>query len=220
MQLFYQTEIGAFLPRLFAARDLNPILESRLHQHHPNSYFHTVQVLMLALELGYQNQVDPGLMYPLGFGAALHDIGKGETDPEILAKPGELTEEERRIIELHPRKGYLLALEQGLVTTAGRIIAHHEYKGQSPYPRRGTDRRVSDRTAQDRRQPIPVAIQQLDQIIAVVDIAQALYSHRDYKEPWPPREIEDFLRAHFTGEAKYIDQVMERIMLAIFMETK
>ena len=189
MRLFYQSEIGSFLPRLFAARDLNPILESSLHQHHPNSYFHTVQVLMLALELGYQNQVDPGLMYPLGFGAALHDIGKGETDPEILAKPGELTKEERRIIEFHPRKWYLLALEQGLVTTAGRIIGHHEYKSQSPYPRRGMDRRVLDRTAQDRRQPVPLALQQLDQLLALTDLTQALYVSRDYKKPWPPKEI-------------------------------
>ena len=215
MRVFYQAEIGAFLPRLFAARDLEPL--SKLYQHHPNSYFHTLQVMELVLGLGYQNQVDQGLMFPLGLAALLHDTGKEEVPEEILAKPGELTKKERRIIELHPRRGYILALEQGLVTTAGRIIAHHEYKGQSPFPRRGTDRRILDRTAQDRRQPIPEALQELDQLLALADVTQALYVAREYKKPWPAKEIEAFLREHFTGDPKYIDQVMERIMVERFI---
>lgn len=41
----------------------------------------------------------------LGLAAFFHDLGKIDTPLEILNKPGQLTEDERKIMELHPHQG-------------------------------------------------------------------------------------------------------------------
>ena len=99
--------------------------------------------------------------------ALLHDIGKIGVPPEVLNKPGKLTDEEYEIIKSHAQKGYdalkNISIMPELATGAG---AHHERPDGKGYPNglKGND------------------IPYVAQIIAVADTFDAMYSNRPYRE--------------------------------------
>jgi len=71
----------------------------------------------------------------LRFGSLLHDVGKIAISEQILLKPGPLTEEERRIVELHPLIGSRLVREvPALQPLADVILHHHERWDGGGYP--------------------------------------------------------------------------------------
>jgi HD-GYP domain-containing protein (c-di-GMP phosphodiesterase class II) len=66
---------------------------------------HSVNVSLLAVALGRRLGLTRAELVDLGLAAFFHDLGKIETPVEILNKPGQLTEDERKIVELHPHQG-------------------------------------------------------------------------------------------------------------------
>jgi GGDEF domain-containing protein len=71
----------------------------------------------------------------LVFGSLLHDVGKIGISERILLKPAKLTEEERRVVELHPRIGSRLVENvPALQPTARAILHHHERFDGDGYP--------------------------------------------------------------------------------------
>jgi diguanylate cyclase (GGDEF)-like protein len=103
----------------------------------------------------------------IGLGAALHDIGKIAVPDAVLRKPGKLTDEEREVINLHPRTGEeIVARVPELADVARMIGAHQERWDGQGYPRglAGED--------------IPIGAR----IIAVVDTYAALTEDRPYRK--------------------------------------
>lgn len=99
-------------------------------------------------------------------GAFLHDVGKMLIDPDILNKPGKLTDSEFEQIKTHSQKGYDLLRENGIdEVTAMLAKGHHERYDGSGYPS-GLDEKNS-----------PVSIQ----MAAIADVYDALTSNRVYK---------------------------------------
>ena len=98
--------------------------------------------------------------------AYLHDIGKIFIPPEILQKPGKLTEEEYNIIKTHTTIGYNMCMKDlKLRPYAAGPYYHHEALNGSGYPQ--------GLTAKD----IPYEAQ----IIRVADEYDAIVSKRQYK---------------------------------------
>lgn len=98
--------------------------------------------------------------------AYLHDIGKLFIPPEILQKPGKLTDEEYEIIKTHTLVGYKICMDDlQLRPYALGAKYHHECLDGSGYPEglKGND--------------IPLE----DQIIKVADEYDAIVSKRQYK---------------------------------------
>ena len=119
--------------------------------------------VLLAKELGYDEEtVDK--YYNI---ALLHDIGKIGIPPEVLNKPGKLTDEEFNIIKSHSAQGYKvlkdISVMPELAIGAG---AHHERPDGKGYPRglKGDE------------------IPRVAQIIAVADTFDAMYSDRPYRK--------------------------------------
>lgn len=103
--------------------------------------------------------------------APLHDVGKIGIPDSILAKPGPLTYEERRIIQTHVSIGSkILSGSQYKLMQVAELVAlyHHERWDGSGYPN-GL-----------RAQEIPVEAR----IVSIVDVYDALTNRRPYKEPW------------------------------------
>ncbi len=98
--------------------------------------------------------------------AYLHDIGKLFIPPEILQKPGKLTEEEYEIMKTHTTLGYKACMKDPkLRPYATGALYHHEALNGSGYPQGLT------------KKDIPYE----GQIIRVADEYDAIVSKRQYK---------------------------------------
>lgn len=98
--------------------------------------------------------------------AYLHDIGKLFIPPEVLQKPGKLTDEEYEIIKTHTTLGYEICMKDlELRPYAAGPIYHHEALNGTGYPKGLT------------KKDIPYE----GQIIRVADEYDAIVSKRQYK---------------------------------------
>ena len=112
--------------------------------------------------------------------APLHDIGKVAIPESILHKPGKLTPEEWETMKTHAEiGGELLGRSDTVVAKAGARLArgHHENWDGSGYPGGYSG------------ESIPLEAR----IMAVADVFDALGSKRSYKEPWPDKEIINYM---------------------------
>jgi HD-GYP domain-containing protein (c-di-GMP phosphodiesterase class II) len=117
----------------------------------------------VALRLGWEGErIDR-----LRLGAALHDVGKVNVRPEVLAKPGALDESELAEVRAHPVEGaWLIAGVRSLAPALPYVLFHHERWDGTGYP---TRRAGSE---------IPIE----GRILAVADAFDAMTSARPYRE--------------------------------------
>ena len=98
--------------------------------------------------------------------AYLHDVGKLCIPPEILNKPGKLTDEEYEIMKTHTTKGYEICMKDiKLRPYADAALYHHEALNGTGYPNGVT------------KKDIPY----IAQIVRVADEYDAITSKRQYK---------------------------------------
>ncbi len=117
---------------------------------------------MLAKELGYDDETVEKY-YRI---ALLHDIGKIGVPPDVLNKPGKLTDEEFSVIQSHTSQGYGALKNISIMPElAVGAQAHHERPDGRGYPNhlKGDE------------------IPRVAQIIAVADCFDAMYSNRPYR---------------------------------------
>ncbi len=165
---------------------------SRLHGDLRNAYLSTIRVLANAIELkdpelrGHSDAVseyvlavadrldfEPERRESLIFASLLHDVGKLGISERILLKPAALTDEERSVIQLHPRIGYQLVRQvPALQKIAPAVLHHHERFDGDGYPGRL------------RGETIPLEAR----IIAIADAFSAMTSDRPYSQPCTPEE--------------------------------
>ncbi|MCO6059665.1 DUF3391 domain-containing protein [Pseudomonas sp. MOB-449] len=101
-----------------------------------DSYFHALNVTVLALLLGRQLGLDTEACHSLGLGALLHDIGKLEVPSKVLLKSEPLTRPEQQLLQLHTDFGLKMGQRLMLDDEVLRIIhEHHEHCDGSGYPR-------------------------------------------------------------------------------------
>lgn len=159
---------------------------ARLHGDLRSAYLSTIRVLAGAIELkdpGLRGHSDAVSEYVLAvadrlefqprrrealiFASLLHDVGKLGISERILLKPGSLTDEERSVIELHPRIGYQLVRQvPALEEIAPAVLHHHERFDGDGYP------------GHLRGETIPLEAR----IIAVADAFSAMTSNRPYSD--------------------------------------
>jgi len=140
---------------------------------------HTQRVTELTLRLAHMMGIRDEQLVHIRRGALLHDIGKLGIPDAILHKPGQLTEEELKLIKQHPTLGYHLLLPIPFLRPALDIVfCHHERWDGSGYPwgLKGEE--------------IPLAAR----IFAVVDVWDALVSDRAFRRSTPQEEAIAYLK--------------------------
>ena len=116
---------------------------------------------------------------PLGVGLLLHDIGKLAVPPEILRKPGPLTEEEWKAMRAHPTLGFQILRKDEEISPLARAVvrSHHERWNGSGYPEGQAGSQIH----------------QFARIAAVADVFDALTSDRYYRRALPMDQAYDFI---------------------------
>ncbi|GAB4576553.1 MAG: hypothetical protein Tsb0019_00480 [Roseibium sp.] len=147
---------------------------SAVQQHHSHTFCHTMMVTGHTLQFATVLGLTEHERTSLGFGALVHDLGKVRIPLSILDKPGKLTEEERKLVNLHPAFGKQILLSCGEVPKDVYEVAvsHHEFLDRTGYP-------VGLRGEQISR---PV------RIVTLCDIYSALTEKRAYKDSYSPRQ--------------------------------
>ena len=110
-------------------------------------------------------------MRKLGLGLLVHDVGKLAVPPEILNKPGRLTDPEMDVMKTHAAAGVDLLRPADLSPLALSVIRdHHERIDGSGYP----DGLIGQQ------------VHEFPRIAAVADVYDAVTSERVYKPAAPP----------------------------------
>jgi HD-GYP domain-containing protein (c-di-GMP phosphodiesterase class II) len=99
------------------------------------TYGHSEMVTDLAVETARELMLSKEEIRKIEIASKLHDIGKIGIDGSILNKPGKLTEEERKLIEEHPKIAVdILKSVAPLKEIIPLILYHHERFDGKGYP--------------------------------------------------------------------------------------
>jgi len=141
---------------------------------------HTQRVTILTDRLARSMGVRDEELVHITRGALLHDIGKMGIPDGILLKPGQLTDDERKLIQKHPVYAYEMLRPIDFLLPAIDIpYCHHEKWDGTGYPRglKGDE--------------IPFAAR----IFPVIDVWDALTSDRPYRKAMPHAEVRQHIKA-------------------------
>ncbi len=146
-----------------------------------NTYFHAINVTILALMLGKQLGLNKQQMEDLGTGALFHDLGYSEIPDKILLKTEPLNRAELNFLHMHPEYGARQAKQIGSIPPeAIKIIEqHHEMIDGSGYPKGLREHQISD----------------LSQIVAIVNAYDNLCNQKDASKSCSPYEAISILFA-------------------------
>ena len=130
-------------------------------------YYHAASVMILSLLVGMELKLEKNLLYELGVAALLHDIGNAFLPPEILNRPGALSDEEFEIVKKHVEKGYDYLHEYHNLSTEACLgaLQHHENYDGTGYPNKLKRKQIS----------------LFGRIIACTDVYDALVSRRPFR---------------------------------------
>ncbi len=99
-------------------------------------FVHSVNVTVISLMIGKFQNLSYLQLKKLALGTLLHDVGKIRFPPEIFHKKSLLTEEERKIIRMHPVWSREIIQKHAEYDFLASVIAlqHHERMNGSGYP--------------------------------------------------------------------------------------
>jgi putative nucleotidyltransferase with HDIG domain len=140
---------------------------------------HSKRVTELTVRLAKKMGVpEPDLVH-IQRGALLHDIGKLSIPDNILLKAGPLNDQERELLQKHPKTAFeMLAPIPYLRPALDIPYSHHEKWDGTGYPRglQGEE--------------IPLAAR----IFAVIDVWDALTSDRPYRKAWSEAKTRAYIQ--------------------------
>ena len=133
----------------------------------------------------------------------LHDLGKMKVPLAILAKPGKLTDDEWKEMNLHPDLGAQLVSDgyRDLPDLVAAVRHHHEKLDGTGYP-----------DGQVRGQ-----IHEMSLCTAVVDVFSALTDRRDYKDAM---EREEAFAIMDTLTGRHLEPRLYRRFRELVMDTE
>lgn len=153
--------------RLGAALDsVIQVVDNVVELRDPYTAGHQRRTARLAAAIAKSLGLPEAQVHDIEVAALLHDVGKIAVPAEVLARPGELSETERRLVEEHAEAGYRLLQSARMEDVIVDMIRqHHERCDGSGYPNGLT----CDELLYGAK------------ILMVADVVEAMSSHRPYR---------------------------------------
>lgn len=144
------------------------------------TFTHSVNVSVISLTIGRASNLSEEQLMILGTGGMLHDLGKMAIDRAIVAKPGQLSDEEWLKMMEHPVHGVeILSQMHEISQEVLNIIQHHHLRyDRTGYPANSRGNKLSP----------------LVDIVAVADTFDAMTTVRCYQRPYTPKKALDKLK--------------------------
>jgi putative nucleotidyltransferase with HDIG domain len=166
----------------------------------PYTSGHQHRVAELAQAIAAEINLPPGDVEGVYMAASIHDIGKISLPAEILSKPVQLTDIERKMIQAHSKVGYEIL--KGIDFSwpiAETLFQHHERLDGSGYPRGlgGEEILIGAR------------------IVGVSDVVETMASHRPYR---PSIGLDKALEEIFNHKGTLYDEQVVNACLKLFDE--
>ena len=140
---------------------------------------HSLNVSVLTMALAEHLGLRPADVRGFGVAGLLHDLGKVRIPPEILNKPGKLTDAERRVMQSHTVEGarIILAGDRELDLAAAVAYEHHMMLNGGGYPRCHYHRDCHHAS----------------HLVHVCDVYDALRTNRPYRRAWEPARVLEYI---------------------------
>ena len=136
---------------------------------------HSLNVSVLTMALAEAVGLAAQDVRTFGIAGLLHDLGKVSIPPEILNKPGKLTDQERAVMQGHPSAGAKLIIDSGRRLDLAVAVAHEHHimiNGQG-YPVRH----------------YPRDCHKASNLVHVCDVYDALRTRRPYRDAWESERV-------------------------------
>ncbi len=160
---------------------------------------HLERVISLFLRLAKALGVgDENLIY-YRRGAVLHDVGKLAIPETIMLKPGALSEDEWKLVRLHPETAYQWLNHVKFLHPSLDIVRyHHERWDGAGYPKGLAGEKI------------PYSAR----LFSIVDVWDSLLHTRPYKKAWTKDETVDYLRsqANVCFDGQIVEVFLKTVM--------
>lgn len=164
----------------------------------PYTAGHQSRVAHLAATMAQALDLDPERVEGVFLGALIHDIGKIAVPAQILSRPGELMDEDKRYLQLHCQKGYEILEPVDFPWPVAEVaFQHHEHMDGSGYPQglRGEEILLEAR------------------IVCVADVVESLTAHRPYR---PAYSLHEALKQITDKTGKWYDSQIVSVCTDMF----
>jgi putative nucleotidyltransferase with HDIG domain len=147
---------------------LLPLLQLRQFDEYTTT--HSLNVSVLTMALAEHVGLSSNDVRTFGVAGLLHDLGKVRIPMDILNKPGKLTDEERRVMQMHTVEGakMIIASDDELELAAAVAYEHHIMINGQGYP-----------TCHFHRD-----CHKASKLVHVCDVFDALRTNRPYRAAW------------------------------------
>lgn len=164
-------------------------------------YQHSINVTVILLAIGVSLKYQKDDLQTLALGALMHDIGKALIPIDVVKKQGKLTEEEKRVYNLHTKRGYEYVKDHLMLKQDSNLIVlqHHERIDGKGYPN-GTD---GDK------------ITMMSKIVTIADTYDYLTSDTLHTRAIQAADALEFIMAHVNSLFDYdLVRVFSKILIA------
>jgi HD-GYP domain-containing protein (c-di-GMP phosphodiesterase class II) len=194
-------DLGNNMSRLVTAAPVAPDALLDIARHNTDTFTHMINVsaycVLLARGLGISDEAE---LKAIATGGLMHDIGKRFMPRRLLNKSTSFDEEEKRMLQSHPQKGYeeLCRFENINFGQLMMAYQHHERIDGKGYPVRITGDEMH----------------YWAKICAVIDVFESLTGKRPFRKPEPIPKVLEYM----ADEAnKHFDQEIVRCWSAVIL---